>query len=68
MSKKARTFFDKKEAVRSFYKKDAGQRIASIITLKHNIFTIFAVWEGRKYPLQVLWVQQVLWFKQELLH
>ena len=39
-----------------------------IITLKHNIFTIFAVWEGRKYPLQVLWVQQVLWFKQELLH
>ena len=30
MSKKALTFFRKKEAVRSFFKKDAGQRIASV--------------------------------------
>ena len=30
MSKKALTFFRKKEAVRSFLKKDAGQRILSI--------------------------------------
>ena len=36
MSKKARTFFDKKEAVRSFYKKDAGQRIASL-TMEHPV-------------------------------